>query len=412
MYCKLCGTIITDENKSSEHIIHNAIGGIFEDSYIYCKDCNGKYGTDQDKAFTDIFIPFVEELKIHKSRKTKGTVYRGIMYDDKGKIYHVEYQAGKVRTIRDEKGNFVGHQPRVDMVFGGFEFNLDNEALKKGLAKIAFNYAVHNGIGTDRINRLFDDRNKKLVDKPMIIPFISMTPFDAIMEACKPQKLFHALRLFNNGSYLFVYIELFSTFQFYVLVTDEYAGDNLDMYYCNYIEKNEVPDEKLRDELTPHSLKDAQIIMQQYGLNQDEIQQHVKGMPAYSDEDKSANWSLLCREIGKRAYEVWRKQSYERDYREVVNNIYNTARLIDVGDEMMQTAVLDSDIKGAVDFMQSFQFYTVYDEDCVDMANYKRILPDGRGYPEAICEMIKSCDSDVVAYTRSKFRMLEERIGL
>ena len=88
----------------------------------------------------------------------------------------------------------------------------------------------------------------------------------------------------------------------------------MDIYYCNYIEKNEVPDEKLLDELTPHSPKDAQIIMQQYGLNQDEIQQHVKGMPAYSDEDKSANWSLLCREIGKRAYEVRRKQSYERDY--------------------------------------------------------------------------------------------------
>ena len=355
-------------------------------------------------------VLMLERRQIHKSRKTKGSVYRGIMYDDEGKTYRVEYQARKVRTIRDQKGNFVGHQPRINMFFGGFEFNLDNEALKKGLAKIAFNFAVHNGIGTDRINRLFDDRNKKLVDKPKIIPFISMTPFDTIMEACKPQKLFHALRLFNNGSNLYVDIELFSTFQFYVLVTDEFEGDNLDMYYCNYIEKNEVPDKKLRDELTPHSLKDAQIIMQQYGLNQDEIQQSVKGIPEYSDENKSANWSLLCQEIGKRAYEVWRKQSYERDYREVVNNIYDMARFIDIGNEMMKTAASDSDIEDAIQFMQSFQFYTVYDEDCVNMANYKHILPDGRGYPDAICEMIKNCDNGAVAYTMSKFRMLEDRL--
>lgn len=166
----------------------------------------------------------------------------------------------------------------------------------------------------------------------------------------------------------------------------------------------------MRDELTPHSPKDAQIIMQQYGLNQDEIQQCVKGMPEYNDDDKSADWSLLCREIGKRAYEVRRKQSYERDYREVVNNIYNTALFIDIGNEMMKTEAPDSDIEDAIQFMQSFQFYTIYDEDCLNMANYKRILPDGRGYPEAICEMIKDCDNGAAAYTMSKFRMLEERI--
>ncbi|MBR4909007.1 MAG: hypothetical protein IKZ43_08360 [Acidaminococcaceae bacterium] len=37
MHCKLCGTIITDENKSSEHIIHNAIGGILENLLCFCR---------------------------------------------------------------------------------------------------------------------------------------------------------------------------------------------------------------------------------------------------------------------------------------------------------------------------------------------------------------------------------------
>ena len=138
--CKLCGKEIKET--SSEHIIHNAIGGILEDPSIYCKTCNAKYGTDQDRAFTEIFAPIVERLSIRKTRKSRGARYKGVMYDNEGNIYSVEYQAGKIRSIKDQKGTFLGQTPSSDMFFGGYEFNLDNRAFKAGLAKIAFNYAV------------------------------------------------------------------------------------------------------------------------------------------------------------------------------------------------------------------------------------------------------------------------------
>ena len=48
---------IDQENRSEEHIIHNAIGGILKSDSIYCKKCNSKYGSDLDKAFTEIFAP-------------------------------------------------------------------------------------------------------------------------------------------------------------------------------------------------------------------------------------------------------------------------------------------------------------------------------------------------------------------
>ena len=398
--CKLCGTEIKEI--SSEHIIHNAIGGILEDPFIYCKACNADYGTNQDKAFTDIFAPIVERLGIRKTRKSKGARYKGVMYDKEGNTYSVEYQAGKIRSIKDKSGAFLGQTPRSDMVFGGYEFNLDNKAFKSGLAKIAFNYAVHEGIPTAEMNRLF---NQCLVEKPMVIPFIPMTPFDAIMEATEPERLFHALRLFNIGSCLFVYIELFSTFQFYVLVSDE-CEHNIDRCYSNFIEKNDPVDEELMDTLTPTTYKDVPIIAGQYGLNLEEIRERIKRLPDYDNQSESENWVLFYKEVGKQAYEVRRKQSYERDYGEIVNGIYDAAGFLNIALEIMRPKT--EDVNSLSDFIQSFQFYTVYEDDCVNMRRYKRILPNGRGYPEAILQ--SGADIDPTVYTRSKFRILEERI--
>lgn len=454
MNCKLCGKEITDENKSSEHIIHNAIGGILESSSIYCKNCNAKYGTDQDKAFTNIFIPFVESLKIRKGRSSKGSKYYGVMYDPEGNIYRVEYQAGKIRHIKDSEGKYLGNKPRSDMTFGGYEFNMDNKALKAGLAKIAFNYAVYSGILTCNMNTLFDYVNKSLLEKPIVLPFIPLTSFDAIMESKEPERLFHALRIFNIGSYLFVYIELFSTFQFYVLVSDEYGEydefgeSDIDQYYCNYIDKNDMPDEKTLEYLTPFSPKDAHIILNQYNLCLEEIEETVRRKldklkydeetQLSEDSDENAGhkdtyqeseelkepkdpkqteqpnynnatfWKLLCEEIGKRAYETLRKQSYERNYEEVVNSCYNRAGFLENAMNMMNS--MPCSVNPLLELYQSCQFYTDYEDDCVNISVYKRILPDRKGYPESICKLLLRKDVNASVYTKYKFQMLVNRM--
>lgn len=460
MNCKLCGKEITNENKSSEHIIHNAIGGILEDSYIYCKNCNAKYGTDQDKAFTNIFIPFVENLKIRKGRNSRGSKYYGVMYDPEGNTYRVEYQAGKIRNIKDSEGKYLGNKPISGMTFGGYEFNMDNKAFKAGLAKIAFNYAVHSGILTCNMNTLFDYAKKSLVEKPIVLPFIPLTSFDAIMESKEPERLFHALRIFNIGSYLFVYIELFSTFQFYVLVSDEYGKydefdkSDIDQYYCNYIDKNDMPDEKTLEELIPFSPKDAHIILNQYNLCLEEIEETVRckldklkcdeEMQSSEDSDENSGhkdtyqksgeskkseepeepeglkqseqpnydnamfWKLFCEEIGKRAYEALRKQSYERNYEEVVNSCYNRAGFLEIATNMMDSKPCSPN--QVVELYQSFHFYTDYEDDCVNISVYKRILPDGRGYPDAICKLLSRKDIDTSVYTKHKFQMLVNRM--
>lgn len=69
MKCCICGMEIDQENRSEEHIIHNAIGGILKSDSIYCKKCNSKYGSDLDKAFTEIFAPIIDGLDMKKSVK-------------------------------------------------------------------------------------------------------------------------------------------------------------------------------------------------------------------------------------------------------------------------------------------------------------------------------------------------------
>ena len=84
--CVICGELLNDSNKSKEHIIHNAIGGSLEDNEIYCKSCNELCGSNNDKAFTKIVAPIVSKIKMHKTRKTKGTIYTGTMRDQKGDV--------------------------------------------------------------------------------------------------------------------------------------------------------------------------------------------------------------------------------------------------------------------------------------------------------------------------------------
>lgn len=301
------------------------------------------------------------------------------------------------------------------MIFGGFDFKADNIAFNTGLAKIAFNYAVHCGITPAQMEKLFDNDKKEIVDKPVVFPFIPLTPFDAIMEAQEPERLFHALRLFNIGNILYAYVELFSTFQSYVVISDTYGCkenelSDIDCKYCNYIESNEAVDAELLKELTPCSFKDADIIMTQYRINKDDAIEKAKRSPEYDSDNKSSNWPLICAAIGEIAYNKFRTAAYEQDYGEVMNQIYDKTNFEELMKDIMEDSFNSKDMDSINDFIESFRFYTVFDDDCVNIDYYKRILPNGRTYPEVIGKLLQQKNNNAVEYTKSKFRMLSNRI--
>lgn len=401
--CVICEAPLNSQNKSNEHIIHNAIGGSLEDDEIYCKKCNSLYGSDRDKAFTQIFAPLVDGINIRKTRKTKGTPYTGIMCDLDGNLYTATYKAGKVIKLENRDSEYVKYEK------GKFKtlyhhFKLDNDAFKLGLSKIAFNYAIHCGLNAHCLEKVFDSSTKQLVNKPVVIPFIPMTMFDTIMEMYPVERIFHAVRIFNHKNILYAYIELFNTFQHYILLSEKYdfaAHGNIDKSYGNIIEMSEPLDEDLLESVTPRDYKDAAIIQSQYHIDTNELLEGLKKYHGYNCLDQSEQVNMLFARIGKIAYEQIRTQSYIREYKELINHHYDSI-------DFSKICSLFDSIERRAQFFNDFQYYTIFDDDCVNIGRYKKTLPDGTDYPATICKILNS-SQHLSLYGHMKFYMLVNR---
>lgn len=65
-----CGKLITTTSK--EHIIHNALGGLYESIGICCPECNKLVGRLVDVPFTKIFNPIITQIEnFAKTNKEK-----------------------------------------------------------------------------------------------------------------------------------------------------------------------------------------------------------------------------------------------------------------------------------------------------------------------------------------------------
>lgn len=401
MRCCICGEYINEKNRSEEHIIHNAVGGILKSEGIYCKKCNNRYGSDTDKAFTEIFAPIIDGLDMNFDRKTGKTSYEGIMCDKEGNLYKTRFKNGKVMSMFDEKGNYRKWEQGLYQGIS-FDFKLDNKAYKMGMAKIAFNFSVYSGISPDKLNRLFDNETKKLVDKPVIIPFMPMTLFDSFIEAQDTDDLYHVLRLFSCQNYLYAYIELFSTFQVYVLLSDNYP-EKINKNYCQVINKNNS--EKNRDEIMKSlkisDYKEAHIIATQYQID---INQVVADLKEYNDYDGD-DITIVFEKIQKMAYDKIRKRSYETDYLEMIDEKYRRADFV--------TLMREMEIKDQIQFSHEFQYYTCYEEDMVNIKRYKWLVSADNQqylYPNLLVGVMDIAPSVVKVYTHFKFDMLTNHL--
>lgn len=401
MRCCICGEEIHEKNRSEEHIIHNAVGGILKSEDIYCKKCNSEYGSDADKAFTEIFAPIIDSLDMNFDRKTGKSSYEGIMCDKEGNLYKTRFKNGKVVSMFDENGNYKKWEQGLYQKIS-YDFKLDNKAYRMGMAKIAFNFAVYSGVTPDKLNSLFDNETKKLVDKPIIIPFMPMTLFDSFIEAQDTNDLHHVLRLFSCQNYLYAYIELFSTFQVYVLLSDNYS-EHIYKDYCQVINKNNS--EKNKDEIMKslkiYDYKDADIIATQYQIN---INQVIANLKEYHEYDGN-NINIVFDQIQKMAYEKIRKRSYETDYLEMIDEKYRRADFVALMGEM--------DIKEQMQFYQEFQYYTCFEEDIINIKRYKWLLfADNQRYlyPDLLLGVMDSDPSAFKTYTYFKFDTLTNHL--
>ena len=124
-----------------------------------------------------------------------------------------------------------------------------NEHFKQGIVKIALEFAIDRGIDRTYMPDILNIDEKGyasvIYDCVDVIPYTPLTKEENEYEIRKhtfvpfPQ---HLLRLYNienpdSSKSLVCYIELFSTFQYFVILNSKYEGPDIDVYYGQRIFK-------------------------------------------------------------------------------------------------------------------------------------------------------------------------------
>lgn len=259
-YCVYCGKKI--EKRSHEHIIQNAIGGLYESNNICCPECNNYISKYIDAPFTKIFNPIIS--RIENFTKTNNTKSRPVckgkaLYD--GEAYDVLIKSGKVIACPELSKKLKSDISKLSFKILAYDFPIDNRAFINGINKIAFNFALEKGICLDILKKgmnikVANDKLESIAFDYPVIPFFPLNPLDKYIELNTNIELYHNLILFSQRNMLWCYIDLFNTFQYYILLSDNW-DENIPIHktYLQLLQKidRSIPDlyiRKLKDIFT------------------------------------------------------------------------------------------------------------------------------------------------------------------
>ena len=266
------GQCITHE----EHIIPNALGGYLKSEDVLCEECGSKLNDSIDKKFIENFdfLKKLLDLRVdrssNKNNQTKAKVYLSklniildVMWSSQkiecfGATHHIDQKEKKLhffgkkqrvgKYLKEKRLDSLGYKLIIkefleleneDRIFPNF--NIENLNFKQELAKICAGYATKLGIKRDFLNRIIDFENQNILDKLCVIPFYPFTELDIEIEKIKSECYeypHHFLSLFTlqcegqEEKLIFCYVELFSTFQWYVLLSDNYTENQISEVYA------------------------------------------------------------------------------------------------------------------------------------------------------------------------------------
>lgn len=222
--CVYCGKRI--EKRSREHIIPNAIGGLYESEDICCPECNNYISKYIDVPFTKTFNPIISRIEnFTKTNNTKSQpACTGKALHD-GELYDVTIKAGKVIACPELSQKLKCDISKLYFKIVAYDFPIENRAFINGLGKIAFNFALEKGISLDILKKgldikVADEKIESIAFNYSVLPFVPLNPMDKHIELNTDMELYHNLILFSQGGFLWCYIDLFNTFQYYILLSD------------------------------------------------------------------------------------------------------------------------------------------------------------------------------------------------
>jgi len=262
MKCYLTGVNITDDNKSLEHILPNALGGQLKSRNVLCSEANLKLSNLIDTPFNKIFEGTYRRLPLDKDRPTtRGIVgihqkyneeiifkdnkcfpRKPIFDGEKNVLYAQSEKIGKGYIDHLKKNGTINPNQEVKIwtdISGeiGFDFKVDNRIFPLGFAKIAAGFATLKGVDRSNLKRVLNLAKNEFRDDIMLLPFFPVTPKEVIFEKDTHKSIHYplhsiVLKGLKVDKILYCYVELFSTFQFVVILDDNYDGDDI---HHNYI---------------------------------------------------------------------------------------------------------------------------------------------------------------------------------
>lgn len=298
MKCYLTGANITDENKSLEHILPNALGGQLKSRAILCSKANLKLSKIVDTPFNKIFEGIYRRLPIDKDRtSTWGLAGTHQKYNEK--IIFKENRCFPKKPIFDSEKNvlyaqsekigkgYIEYLKKIGKINPGqeikiwtdlsgeirFDFEITNKTFPLGFAKIAAGFATLKGVDRNNLKSILDLNNEKFRNDIMLLPFYPLTAQDVIFEN-KTHKSIHyplhtiVLKGLKQDGVLYCFIELFSTFQYVVIVDNNYNGDDIyHEYIYDLLNAKEISFELYLDTvIDEHILKKAYLNYKDFSL--------------------------------------------------------------------------------------------------------------------------------------------------
>ncbi len=367
MKCVYCGNELVEENRSLEHVIPQAIGGLLETYNICCINCNTTQGDDIDSEFVKIFNPIIESFDLKTSRVKKSKSYTGIVSTIKNnnKIeYKANFRGRNINVLFDiNDSKFikqVGETEQNEYKIEQLDFIFTEEVFINGIIKIGFNYAIYNGISAESLNYVYDTIHRKLISsRQAVVPFVPLNKFDENIEKRELNRLSHSIKIFSVKSYLFAYIELFSTFQYYVILSNQYKISPINDSYCQMLEKRDFEPNVVRESLKCRRIDDPMILANQYAIPLNVENESYEGM---------------VQRVEKIAFERIRLEEYVVDLHEEVFLQYSRCALI-----KSMNAV--KDINEFVKF-QAYLYYlyseTEYEDPIIEEHNGEIVYIEGK----------------------------------
>lgn len=133
--CVYCGQEIT--TRSREHVIQNALGGLYESTDICCPQCNNYLSKYIDVPFTKIFNPIVSQIdKFSKTNNKKSLqpCTGQVMY--RGNLYKATIKGGRVVACPDLSRIMHCDAKKLPLKIVSYDFNLEDSIFKNGMAKL------------------------------------------------------------------------------------------------------------------------------------------------------------------------------------------------------------------------------------------------------------------------------------